>query len=100
MAVSFPCTSSLFHRNIIPSPQVPIKIWNNYKFFASKAPRSDPKLPVRSTKEMMENLLDCVDLSEHEAERSLELLLRDGNQALISAFLVLLRAKGETYEEG
>ncbi|KAJ0753294.1 putative anthranilate phosphoribosyltransferase [Helianthus annuus] len=99
MAVSFPCTCSVFNRNIIPSPQVPIKIWNNYKFFASKARQSDLKLPVRSTKEMMENLLDCVDLSEHEAERSLELLLRDGNQALISAFLVLLRAKGETYEE-
>lgn len=40
-----------------------------------------------------------MDLSESEAESSLEFLLNDANEALISAFLVLLRAKGETYEE-
>ncbi|MCL7042010.1 hypothetical protein MKW94_006588 [Papaver nudicaule] len=39
------------------------------------------------------------DLSEEEAEASLEFLLNDTNETLISAFLVLLRAKGETYEE-
>ena len=43
--------------------------------------------------------MDCVDLSEKEAQASLEFLLRDGSEALISAFLVLLRAKGETFEE-
>lgn len=47
----------------------------------------------------MEKLLACVDLSEEEAETSLEMLLGEGSQALISAFLVLLRAKGETFEE-
>lgn len=40
-----------------------------------------------------------MDLSESEAEASLDYLLNDANEALISAFLVLLRAKGETYEE-
>lgn len=49
--------------------------------------------------QFIENLLDCVDLSEEEAQNSLEFLLGDANEALISAFLVLLRAKGETFEE-
>lgn len=40
-----------------------------------------------------------MDLSESEAEASLDFLLNDANEALIGAFLVLLRAKGETYEE-
>lgn len=48
---------------------------------------------------MIESLIDGVDLSESEAEASLDFLLNDANEALISAFLVLLRAKGETYEE-
>lgn len=49
--------------------------------------------------QLIESLIDRVDLSEAEAEASLEFLLRDVNEALISAFLVLLRAKGETYGE-
>lgn len=40
-----------------------------------------------------------MDLSESEAEASLEFLLNDADEALISAFLVLMRAKGETFEE-
>ena len=48
---------------------------------------------------MIESLISRVDLSEEEAEASLELLLQDGDEALISAFLVLLRAKGETFQE-
>lgn len=40
-----------------------------------------------------------MDLSEAEAEASLDFLLDGADEALISAFLVLLRAKGETYEE-
>ena len=40
-----------------------------------------------------------MDLSESEAEASLDYLLDDSSEALISAFLVLLRAKGETFEE-
>lgn len=49
--------------------------------------------------QLIESLIDRVDLSESEAESSLDFLLNDANEALISAFLVLLRAKGETYEE-
>ncbi|KAL6551475.1 DNA topoisomerase 2-associated protein pat1 [Orobanche gracilis] len=48
---------------------------------------------------LFECLLNKEDLSEEEAEGSLDFLLTDGSEALISAFLVLLRAKGETYEE-
>ncbi|XP_020248135.1 anthranilate phosphoribosyltransferase, chloroplastic-like isoform X2 [Asparagus officinalis] len=52
-----------------------------------------------SYKELIETLIHGVDLSEEEAEASLDLLLNEANEALISAFLVLLRAKGETFEE-
>jgi anthranilate phosphoribosyltransferase len=44
-------------------------------------------------------LINGVDLSEAEAESCLHLLLNEANESLISAFLVLLRAKGETVEE-
>ncbi|KAF2560220.1 hypothetical protein F2Q70_00014455 [Brassica cretica] len=54
---------------------------------------------IKSFNQLIESLIDRVDLSESEAESSLEFLLNDTNEALISAFLVLLRAKGETYEE-
>lgn len=49
--------------------------------------------------QLIESLINRVDLSEDEAEASLQYLLNDANEASISAFLVLLRAKGETYEE-
>ena len=49
--------------------------------------------------QLLECLLNREDLSEEEAEESLNFLLSDGSEALISAFLVLLRAKGETFEE-
>ncbi|KNA14878.1 hypothetical protein SOVF_103310 [Spinacia oleracea] len=52
-----------------------------------------------SFSEVIEGLISGVDLSESEAEASLDFLLNDPNEPLISAFLVLLRAKGETYEE-
>ncbi|XP_062169433.1 anthranilate phosphoribosyltransferase, chloroplastic-like [Alnus glutinosa] len=55
--------------------------------------------PVTSFNKLIESLINRVDLSESEAEASLDFLLNDTNEALISAFLVLLRAKGETYEE-
>ncbi|KAJ4974966.1 hypothetical protein NE237_008140 [Protea cynaroides] len=58
-----------------------------------------PAHSVASFKELIESLIAKVDLSEDEAEASLEFLLNDANEALISAFLVLLRAKGETFEE-
>uniref|UniRef100_A0A5B7AG26 anthranilate phosphoribosyltransferase n=1 Tax=Davidia involucrata TaxID=16924 RepID=A0A5B7AG26_DAVIN len=56
--------------------------------------RSRLDLPITSSKELTECMLNRV-----EAEASLDFLLRDSSEALISAFLVLLRAKGETYEE-
>lgn len=49
--------------------------------------------------QLLERLLNHEDLSEEEAEESLNFLLNDGSEALISAFLVLLRAKGKTIEE-
>ncbi|KAK2978076.1 hypothetical protein RJ640_005195 [Escallonia rubra] len=60
---------------------------------------SHSSLPTKSFSELIESLIGGVDLSESEAEDSLNFLLNDANEALISAFLVLLRAKGETYEE-
>ncbi|KAF8390445.1 hypothetical protein HHK36_024971 [Tetracentron sinense] len=54
---------------------------------------------MTSFNELIESLISRVDLSEEEAEASLDFLLNEANEALISAFLVLLRAKGETFEE-
>ncbi|XP_073123658.1 anthranilate phosphoribosyltransferase, chloroplastic-like isoform X1 [Henckelia pumila] len=55
--------------------------------------------PVNSFSQLIESLISGVDLLEGEAEASLDFLLDGADEALISAFLVLLRAKGETYEE-
>ncbi|XP_057804512.1 anthranilate phosphoribosyltransferase, chloroplastic-like [Salvia miltiorrhiza] len=55
--------------------------------------------PLSSFSQLIETLISGVDLSEAEAEASLDFLLDGADEALISAFLVLLRAKGETYEE-
>ncbi|CAN1347767.1 Anthranilate phosphoribosyltransferase, chloroplastic, partial [Linum perenne] len=49
--------------------------------------------------QVIESLINGVDLTESEAEASLNFLLGDASEALISAFLVLMRAKGETFEE-
>jgi anthranilate phosphoribosyltransferase len=49
--------------------------------------------------QLIEGLIGGVDLTEEEVEVSVDLLLEEKNEALISAFLVLLRAKGETYQE-
>lgn len=49
--------------------------------------------------QLIECLLNRKDLNEAEAEASLDFFLKDGSEALISAFLVLLRAKGETFQE-
>lgn len=54
---------------------------------------------ISSFSQLIETLISGVDLSESEAEESLDFLLDGADEALISAFLVLLRAKGETYEE-
>ncbi|EFH58612.1 predicted protein [Arabidopsis lyrata subsp. lyrata] len=45
------------------------------------------------------SLIDRVDFCESEAEASLEFLLNEANVTIISAFLVFLRVKGETFEE-
>ncbi|XP_058071040.1 anthranilate phosphoribosyltransferase, chloroplastic-like [Magnolia sinica] len=48
---------------------------------------------------IIESLINGVDLSEEEAKASLDFLLSEANEVLISAFLILLRAKGESFEE-
>lgn len=49
---------------------------------------------------VVESLINKIDLSAEEAEAVLDHLLHgEANAAQISALLVLLRAKGETYEE-
>lgn len=59
------------------------------------------RTPINSVHELIKSLISRVDLTEAEpeAEASLEFLLNEADEALISAFLVLLRAKGETFEE-
>lgn len=49
--------------------------------------------------QLIEALISGKDLTESESEDSLDFLLDGADEALISAFLVLLRAKGETFEE-
>ncbi|KAL9337920.1 hypothetical protein Peur_069689 [Populus x canadensis] len=49
--------------------------------------------------ELIESLINKVDMSESEAVASLDYLLDDASEAVIIAFLVLLRTKGETFEE-
>ncbi|XP_071728024.1 anthranilate phosphoribosyltransferase, chloroplastic-like [Rutidosis leptorrhynchoides] len=111
MAVPFACSfsvsnsSSIFKKALLPQIRAQSCSWKNSNFIITdtrvSCSRLNLQFPVTCSfpKELIEKLLDCVDLSEKEAETSLELLLRDGNEALISAFLVLLRAKGETFEE-
>lgn len=48
---------------------------------------------------MIESLINRVDLSEQQTEDTLQFLLKEADEAFISAFLVLLSAKGETFEE-
>ncbi|KAL6007056.1 hypothetical protein ACLOJK_032552 [Asimina triloba] len=48
---------------------------------------------------VIESLINQVDLSEEDAEAVLDFLLSERDEVLISAFLVLLRAKGESCEE-
>lgn len=72
----------------------------NYPMFASAFSNSSVRTTsVSSFNQLIEGLISGLDLSEDEAEESLHFLLDAADEALISAFLVLLRAKGETYEE-
>ncbi|TVU48542.1 hypothetical protein EJB05_08183 [Eragrostis curvula] len=54
---------------------------------------------IGSFDKVLEALIGGADFSEEEAEATLRLLLEEKDEARIAAFLVLLRAKGETYEE-
>lgn len=108
-------TSSLFSSSAAPirrrftkiSTLLPVDGANyrriNYSTVLSNSPaisdNSSLSAPFKSFNELIESLINKVDLSESEAEGSLDFLLNEANEALISAFLVLLRAKGETYEE-
>ncbi|KAG5035631.1 hypothetical protein AAZX31_04G167700 [Glycine max] len=77
--------SPLTHRTVIASENVAVS--------------PDAASSTHSLPQVIETLISGVDLSEEEAEACLNLLLHEPNEALISALLVLLRAKGETYEE-
>nr|CAD1835404.1 unnamed protein product [Ananas comosus var. bracteatus] len=81
-----------------PSPSLLPQISKESSFPLPRKENFVPS-PTSSFEELIESLINRIDLSEEEAEASLELLLREANEALISAFLVLLRAKGETFEE-
>uniref|UniRef100_A0A0E0CUH2 anthranilate phosphoribosyltransferase n=1 Tax=Oryza meridionalis TaxID=40149 RepID=A0A0E0CUH2_9ORYZ len=63
------------------------------------APPSDASPRTTSFDKVLEALIGGDHFSEEEAEATLRLLLEEKNEARIAAFLVLLRAKGETYEE-
>jgi anthranilate phosphoribosyltransferase len=56
-------------------------------------------LRAGSFDKVLEALIAGTDFSEGDAEATLRLLLEEKDEARIAAFLVLLRAKGETYEE-
>ncbi|CAI9757437.1 unnamed protein product [Fraxinus pennsylvanica] len=78
------------------------KLGNSFKcptFVPFALPNCNHAPAVSSFTQLVESLINGVDLSEAEAEASLDFLLDGADEALISAFLVLLRAKGETYEE-
>lgn len=93
LAVRFPVPR---HR-LLPVPRSPARSYGR-RFYITPLSASTATAPL-SFNELIEALIDRKDLSEEAAESSLNFLLNDGNEALISAFLVLLRAKGETYEE-
>lgn len=69
----------------------------NWKILANDF--SFPGLIYRLSFQLLERLLARNDLTEEEAEASLNFLLSSGSEALISSFLVLMRTKGETSEE-
>ncbi|XP_074316249.1 anthranilate phosphoribosyltransferase, chloroplastic-like [Silene latifolia] len=69
------------------------------KLFALSNTNKSSSPSFNSFPQLIEKLIDGKNLTELEAEDSLNFLLDEPNEALISAFLVLLRAKGETFEE-
>ncbi|GLU20735.1 hypothetical protein SLE2022_369180 [Rubroshorea leprosula] len=98
---SFARLSSSPNSSLSPFPSSFHRKQSNWKVITASAaalPKSNSST-TGSFKELIESLINRVDLSEDEAEVSLDFLLNEANEALISAFLVLLRAKGETFEE-
>uniref|UniRef100_A0A0E0K867 anthranilate phosphoribosyltransferase n=1 Tax=Oryza punctata TaxID=4537 RepID=A0A0E0K867_ORYPU len=75
----------------LPPPRVAVQ--------HTAAPASDAFPRTASFDKVLETLIGGDHFSEEEAEATLRLLLEEENEARIAAFLVLLRAKGETYEE-
>ncbi|XP_057769385.1 anthranilate phosphoribosyltransferase, chloroplastic-like isoform X2 [Salvia miltiorrhiza] len=101
-----PLFSSLFHLTSNHASEIPrFAVVNRRELLMKSYPRIQLhrrpllRLPISCPGELMECLVNKEDLSEEEAEGALDFLLTNGNDALISAFLVLLRAKGETFEE-
>ncbi|KAJ0579822.1 putative anthranilate phosphoribosyltransferase [Helianthus annuus] len=80
-----------------PKIQTPFSL--NFKLHANGGFNNLAVSNTTSFPQLIESLIERKNLTEGEAEECLDFLLHDANEALISAFLVLLRAKGETYEE-
>ncbi|CAN1347764.1 Anthranilate phosphoribosyltransferase, chloroplastic [Linum perenne] len=80
-------------------PVTPLSLRRTPTCFSKHTNRTNPLCCATSFNEVIESLINGVDLTESEAEASLNFLLGDASEALISAFLVLMRAKGETFEE-
>ncbi|GFZ17449.1 tryptophan biosynthesis 1 [Actinidia rufa] len=80
-----------------PIPQTITKIRIARTKFAVPVPALSPNNSISSSitsfNELIESLINRVDLSESEAEASLDFLLSEANEALISAFLVVGLAK-------
>ncbi|CAM6119746.1 unnamed protein product [Calypogeia fissa] len=66
--------------------------------FASLATSTNGSAAL-SVPQVLEQLLEKIDLTEEQSEVFMDDLLCEANAAQISAFLTLLRAKGETVEE-
>ncbi|KAJ4784815.1 Anthranilate phosphoribosyltransferase [Rhynchospora pubera] len=71
-----------------------------WRTMVSIQPKSHTAISLCSSlEEVIDALISRRDLTEAEAESALDLLIQEADEALISAFLVLLSTKGETFEE-
>eukprot|EP00239_Pterosperma_sp_CCMP1384_P008793 CAMPEP_0197859412 /NCGR_PEP_ID=MMETSP1438-20131217/33940_1 /TAXON_ID=1461541 /ORGANISM="Pterosperma sp., Strain CCMP1384" /LENGTH=194 /DNA_ID=CAMNT_0043475889 /DNA_START=103 /DNA_END=683 /DNA_ORIENTATION=+ len=82
-------------------PSAPQRLGTAKRGVSLSRPRSgltttNAAVVVRDT---LETLINKTDLTQDETEAVLSELLKDGDAAQVSAFLVLLRAKGETADE-
>ncbi|XVE57162.1 hypothetical protein DITRI_Ditri04bG0069800 [Diplodiscus trichospermus] len=94
-----PCNGYITARTHRFSNQSNVKVLSDSASVSALSSVRGKPSPSIGSIELIESLIKRVDLTESEAEASLEFLLNEANEALISAFLVLLRAKGETFEE-